>query len=93
MTITSLPARERWNECRQRAGFTSDRELERKADLTAGIIWMWVRRNRDPSLRVLIMLKKLLGVSLDDLVQLILDWREEENGRRTRLPDTNVSAL
>lgn len=76
----SIPASRRWVEIREAAGFSSDRALERAADMSSGTIWTWItsgRSQRDPNIRSLRILKGLLKVSLDELDALLTALREK----------------
>lgn len=79
--MQTLSAGERWRQLRAAAGFESDRELERRAGITAGSIWFWtVGRNgipREPNVTSLRALKTLLNTTLDVLDELILSMRAE----------------
>lgn len=77
---STIPASQRWVEMRNAAGITSDRALERAANLSAGTIWTWItpsNRQRDPNIRSMRTLKKLLKVSLDQLDEILTAWRSE----------------
>lgn len=70
----------RWAKMRNAAGFNSDRALERAAGISAGTIWTWItpgKAGRDPNVRTLRILKQLMQVSLDELDQTLVAWREE----------------
>lgn len=70
----------RWAKMRNAAGFNSDRALERAAGISAGTIWTWItpgKAGRDPNVRTLRILKHLMQVTLDDLDQTLVAWREE----------------
>jgi len=80
MTLQQTPAAVRWNQIMNAAGFKSIKALERAADLSAGTIWTWItpgKGAREPYIRSLRTLKRLLGVSLDELDDILVAWRQE----------------
>lgn len=73
-------AQQRWIQIREAAGFVSDRAVERAANLTAGTLWTWTtpgRAQRDPNIRSLRNLKRVLNITLDQLDEILVAWREE----------------
>lgn len=80
LTHQDIPARRRWIELRTRAGYRSDRAVEIAAGLGVGTLWTWVtpgKGHRDPNIRSLRLLKKLLNCSLDELDEIFTAWHEE----------------
>lgn len=80
MTHQEMPARKRWEELRTRAGYRSDRAVEIAAGLGVGTLWTWVtpgKGHRDPNIRSLRLLKKVLNCSLDELDEIFTAWYKE----------------
>lgn len=78
--VQHLTGRALWVALRERAGYSSDRALERAAGLTAGTIWTWTvsgSRGVNPRVDNLSRVASLLGVSLDAVNETIVSWRAE----------------